>query len=201
MGVIRTVKHFGNACGFKKDAIFLLGPDYDSRGIASNLAGTTILQTCYVRASSTREYIGYIEKPEGNFSDGTPFRVIEPDIAAGRGYFKMEILSEYTESYVTPSVNNPSGIVYTDVTLTKKRNKNMVGNVYIAIVVQTKEVAAGEGLTTSVSISEVVHTTEAFVAADDNAARATALAEASEKHDIDINDRVKPIEVKLIKGV
>lgn len=76
----------------------------------------------------------------------------------------------------------------------------MTGNVYSAVMVRSKTVAAGEGVTTGVVQSEVVYTKENFVALSDDTARAIALAEAITKvAGLDVTDPTKPIEVKLAK--
>jgi hypothetical protein len=77
---------------------------------------------------------------------------------------------------------------------------SMQGNVYDAAVIQTKHIPAGAGLTTSVQVSEVVFAKNGFVASSDEAAKATVIFEAqAQVRDLNPNDPISPIEVKLRK--
>ena len=84
--------------------------------------------------------------------------------------------------------------------VTKKEN-SMVGGVYAAVVVQTRKVAAGAGLTTTVDKSELVFAKlDPFIAVSDEVARSVVLAEAIAAG-VDINDVTAPVEIKLQKLV
>lgn len=81
----------------------------------------------------------------------------------------------------------------------RKEGFNMVGCVYEGVVVQTKRIPAGEGLTDSVEQSSIVFKSDApFVAKDDSMANATVLASAIAKG-VKVDDVTAPVEVKLRK--
>ena len=63
------------------------------------------------------------------------------------------------------------------------------------MVVRTKTVPAGEGVSTGVQVSEVIHSKCAFAAPSDDVARAIVLTEAAKIAKID--DELQPVEVKL----
>lgn len=74
----------------------------------------------------------------------------------------------------------------------------MVGIVYDGVVVKTTNVAAGEGLTSSVPKSEIVLEVTPFIAKDDVTAQAMMLAECA-KSGLELDNPAVVLEVKVRK--
>ena len=100
------------------------------------------------------------------------------------------VTCEIWEVEVTKAASCPIGQISTWET------KRMTGKIYDAVVVRTKTVPAGEGVSTGVQVSEVVHSKVNFSAPNDDVARAIVLSEAGAKA-VKIDDELQPVEVKL----
>lgn len=77
----------------------------------------------------------------------------------------------------------------------------MNGAIYSGVVVRTRTVPAGEGVSTGVQKSDIVHSMPNFVALNDEAAKAIILADAINKlaGKLDVSDPASPVEVKIQK--
>ncbi len=133
----------------------------------------------------------------------------------GGGYMKLPegillqtgdaIYPEYKDGdYLYAWFDSETEVTYTSGATASKSEGTMVGNVYSAVVVRTKTVAAGEGLVaTSVQTSEIVSTKSNFIALSDEMARAVALSEAmvvdGKPTGLRVDDPTQPVEVRLAK--
>ena len=82
------------------------------------------------------------------------------------------------------------------VEISNSRKENMNGKVYDAVIVRTKTVPAGAGVSTGVQVSEIVHEEGVFTAPSDETARALVLAKAIAAG-VDVVSQLEPTEVKL----
>lgn len=153
------------------------------------------------------------------FTDGSTFRVLKISPHGGAGTVDIGVVKRganflnYKPEQLWGHIEDPQIPIGTEFRLEQyektgyakvvlvnptEGGKQMQGNVYEGVVVQTTQVPAGEGLTSSVPKSEIILTVPAFLAKDDTTAQATVMAKAIEAgHKLD--DPVVVVEVKVRK--
>lgn len=76
---------------------------------------------------------------------------------------------------------------------------NVNGKIYRGIVVRTKQVPAGEGLSTAVPQSDIIHETGNFIAPDEGTAKGIIIAAALKVNpDLNFSSQVEQLEVKVL---